>query len=1655
MLPTKRELGKRGGRAVRHRLDRFLTELEELNIDAVDGNLLGGQLELTETLFRETDSLQAEWEQDLDPRERNAAIENWAKSRRLFLEARARAQGRLRPKQENGPSRCDGCHSGNFRQTADPVRIGKLPELTLPLFDGEVLEFPTFWAQFEAGVHANTELDDATKFAYLLSNTTGRALGAIFGIPKRFGQPKIVARAHFLALWKAPECREMTRQGIQTLVDEITKQLRCLAAMGKDPHAGELPLSEALVPGLKEKFPRKLQKAWDLKVGSGPESEDNLEKFLEFAQLQAESLSPPDEFSPEASRQGKSGEATRKDSKSAKRKGRDRVTSSAAALVTSVQRVCPFCEGDHDAACCQRFLDAEYSARTSMSREKGVCYKCLKTGHRARECRTRRPCGVDRCRQPHHQLLHPPATGGRRTPPEPSGRSKHSRGVSPDRPRSRIRAGWKPRGGKLPLRHGGGSLLHPEGRRRGPRAHGISRALSFHDPGRSSGADAGKHPGAGACDPAGLWQGPVSAGRALRRGSDITRDGTAAWSAAVDRWLHRHRLLLRICDGSNQKNDQRNRGGGNPPRMSRLREDGPSSFLKSPAPPEDTDEDRTAEMKKLEEELRLDDGRYSVSLPWVPGLPNNYSQTRRRLLALGRRLGTHEDDHVRYASVMKQYLDEGWAEPAPATSPPRRTWYLPHHAVYQGVGDERKCRVVFDGAAKYNGTTLNSQLEAGPNLQIDLFRDILSFRRLCVGLQADIEKMYLQIRVRPEDRDVCRFLWWDDEQKIRSYRLTRVCFGLTCTPFLAMGTVRSHVRRHQASAPRATEEVLNNMYMDDLATSCDSVAEARSLTDQLGSLLASGGFWLHKWANNEPDALRELPVEKAAMGVGGRPWKTLAIYWQHDDDHLTFVAPEGTRLAAGDTKRQMLSTASGIFDPIGCLAPFLVLARILFHSLWETGADWDEPLQEEENRPWIDWKRELDDLPLVRFPRALVSVPLDQAKQIELHAFCDASERAYGAVVYLRMETASGATRINLVAAKTRVSPVKRLSLPRLELMGALTAARLIRFAQRALQLDVRSLFCWSDSEVTLPWVRSAASRWKPFVRNRVKEIQRLVEPACWRHCPGKNNPADLLSRGSSLKGLTSNYRWWQGPRWLAGPAEGWPRKRGPSEHNSLLPIEEARAHPPKGALLVSVVTHAQDDVLHPGRYGDIERLFRITALCLRFVRNCGSATGERRSGPLTVQELDAAEQTWVRIAQRQGFRKEIDELRTSGDVAARSHLRPLSPFLDEAGTLRVGGRLEKSNLPLTEKHPAILPNEHEMTRGLILRCHLRQLHAGVSQTLATLRQRYWVLQGRSRVRHIIRGCLQCRWATARPTQPRMAALPEVRTTLAPAFVHVVMDFAGPLFVKTTRKTTSPRYITCMVSRAVHLELVPEMSTVGVMQALRCFIARRGRPATIQTDNFRSFQSAASELRRLWRGIDVDQVQNELAGQRIQWHFIPPRAPWIGGYLERLIRTMKEPLGKCWGRLCWTTKSSEPSSTGGTRAPQSIPATNGPHIYGLSRSRQPRNELAYTRGGAQAVGEPVAVPAAADRQMLATLEKRLPLHVAPAQEMDEQYRGSEAERPRPDPGRQRPAGAMPPQGGGETFSRWRRRGPRSAALDLHGGDDQVRRQTGGAGISAR
>ncbi|KRY06836.1 hypothetical protein T12_3079, partial [Trichinella patagoniensis] len=366
---------------------------------------------------------------DLEGEERQAAIDDWALCRQNYRVGKARARARMVEACGEGP-----IGSGSVSAGIPAVRSsnGRLPEITLPKFTGKVLEFPSFWAQFEANVHKRRDLDNATKFTYLLSNTGGTARNAIEGIPltpenytqavdilkKRFGRPRLVIREHLAALWREPACREMTAQGIQSLVDEVTKHLCCLAALDRDPFAGRLPASEVLMPMLLDKFPPALIRAWDTNIGpDAAEEEDKLQKFLEFAQWQAGLLakSKREETKPSASRS----EQRTPSSKSSRLEQRygDRVRSTAAALAVVAAKGCPFCGGGHKAGECERFQQAYLSGRKDMARIKGVCFRCLETGHMAKGCREDRPCGVDGCRQLHHKLLHPsPTTESPRSP---------------------------------------------------------------------------------------------------------------------------------------------------------------------------------------------------------------------------------------------------------------------------------------------------------------------------------------------------------------------------------------------------------------------------------------------------------------------------------------------------------------------------------------------------------------------------------------------------------------------------------------------------------------------------------------------------------------------------------------------------------------------------------------------------------------------------------------------------------------------------------------------------------------------------------------------------------------------------------------------------------------------------------------------------------------------------------------------------------------------------------------------------------------------------------------------------------------------------------------------------------------------------------------
>ncbi|CDW57723.1 Peptidase A17 and DUF1759 and DUF1758 domain cont aining protein [Trichuris trichiura] len=658
-----------------------------------------------------------------------------------------------------------------------------------------------------------------------------------------------------------------------------------------------------------------------------------------------------------------------------------------------------------------------------------------------------------------------------------------------------------------------------------------------------------------------------------------------------------------------------------------------------------------------------------------------------------------------------------------------------------------------------------------------------------------------------------------------------------------------HARLHIATYKRAAEEVLSNMFVDDFLSSCADSGEAEQLVDQLRKLMQLGGFNLTKWKCNSSSVAEAIGVTDVTVNNDRIVSKVLGVPWNLGQDALSFITPHGVISKSRETKRELLSAVAKIFDPMGFLAPFTIRAKIILQSLWQSGTGWDESIPDVLNAKWSRWKQDLHMLPQLLVQRTLIPVDINAVRSIELHAFADASEKAYGAVVYMKVVIVSANNFVDMVIAKSHLAPLKKITLPRRELIAALVAARLVCYVKREIEMTVDRVACWSDSKVALSWIRSPSKSWKPFVQKRVQEIQALVDSANWYHCAGKDNPADLLSRGTTIENLKSNSYWWHGPAWLKMPEGSWPKDDKMSE---LTDVHAQTVKQEGRKKIVGLLAEQSSDVQYALvlRYSSFERLLRITAWLFRFVKNCRLPKEMRNYGLISVEELLQAE----RQVQKEYFEDEINCIVKHKALRSSSKLLMFDPYLDEDGLLRVGGRLESASIQEAAKRQILLPHNHVVVDLLVRRCHERQLHADVQHTLAILRQRVWILRARSCVERNIRNCVVCKAQRTVPVEQKMSSLPVERVKVAFALENTGLDFAGPIYVR-RRRTCEKAYIclfTCMTTRAIHLELVTDMTAARFVLALRRFFARRGRPAIIQSDNFKTFKSASRELQQLF-----------------------------------------------------------------------------------------------------------------------------------------------------------------------------------------------------------
>ncbi|XP_068726126.1 uncharacterized protein [Montipora capricornis] len=585
-----------------------------------------------------------------------------------------------------------------------------------------------------------------------------------------------------------------------------------------------------------------------------------------------------------------------------------------------------------------------------------------------------------------------------------------------------------------------------------------------------------------------------------------------------------------------------------------------------------------------------------------------------------------------------------------------------------------------------------------------------------------------------------------------------------------------------------------------------------------------------------------------------------------------------------------------VFDPIGLITPFTVRSKLLLQGLWTQGVGWDDEIPVGTAVSWNQWVEELSELEHLHIPRCYTDLPLSQNPTVELHAFGDASEVAYATAVYLRVVPEEGKACTSLVMSKTREAPVRKISLPRLELMAAVITARLCTYVKDAIDCHISCIVCWTDNSSTLHWIRGSTTRWKPFVANRVIEIQSLLDPSVWRYCPGLHNPADLPTRGLSASQLRESQLWWKGPSWLQESEKEWPEDLRSKPSSDIVDLER------KGKASVSCVVQPKEPVIDFTRFSKYGRLLRTVAWIRRFICNLRVKEEERIDTSLTGLEIQGAEEWLITHVQEASFPEYVRSVKQHG-VLKNSNLANLNPFLcPSSGFLRVGGRIHKSLLPEEEKHPIILPSNHPVVKLLIDDVHCRELHAGVEHTLSVLRQRFWLVKERSTVRQTLKNCMLCRHHQTKPFWQRMAPLPEDRIKPAPPFTNVGLDFAGPLYLKDSGDKAYICLFTCAVTRAVHLELVYNMTVERFLLALRRLIARRGMCSVIWSDNARTFEAANKELQQCWRILESDQTQVTLSERKIQWKFIVERAPWWGGFYERLVKSVKTPLKKIFAK---------------------------------------------------------------------------------------------------------------------------------------------------------
>ncbi|GBN30474.1 hypothetical protein AVEN_42034-1 [Araneus ventricosus] len=1138
--------------------------------------------------------------------------------------------------------------SGSFLESSSELDVVKLnlPKFELKVFSGDPKEFLTIWSIFSK-IHDSEELTAIDKFQYLyqsmvpdsraarlISNfpiTTENYPKAVEQLKLRFGREDHLVQIYvrdLLSLVLKNATTGKNTPDLATLYDMLETKLRALENLGRTKEK----FADFLEPLVESCLPENVLRAWERsRISESTEdatSQRSLEKLMCFLRHEVES-----EEMIRLAREGfgkdRGSGAIRKDCQKSVHK--DKPT--AATLISSTTGAklnCIFCDRPHLSQDCQRLSDMSYEDRKSQVIRKRCCLVCLKVGHLAKRCHSSVRCLI--CKRRHYPLLCPDLRkekesnlsskdrtadneqrstetlltnlpseheiylktimirlrnrdkevcvrallddGSQRSYIErnlaaelflsPSGREIFSQGlfgggISPASEHKSYMVNVESLNRKYstPL-----SLLEQQKICSTlPRIHDrkllselASRGIKLTDVGRDS-------------PPIRVLLGADILGSILTGRIEVLSSGVSAVETLLG-WtilgLGKKKEVVNLVTLSLQNTDV--------PKMWDL------EVLGITDPIEKINESLLEEetLTHFKETIRIcEDQRYEVALPWLAGHPalyDKYDAAESRLRTATKRL-INENYFEAYNNVFKQWEAEGIIEAVPINQLAKEVHYLSHRPV------------------------------------------IKPYHK---GLIADVKQAFLQIRLRTEDRDVLRFLWWENTgcSEIRIYRHCRVVFGVSSSPFLLNATISYHLERE---------------------------------------IMKEGAFELRCWASNDS---KEDQDKQMVLGLS----------WDVVSDDLSCKLPANTDCTQEKpvTKRVLLSVIYSVYDPIGFTAPALLLPKLLMQEAWRGKIGWDEVLPVELEHKYRLWEKTMHFMSKCSISRRLFAENYDD---FTLHIFTDASAYAYAACAFLRCEF-KGHVTVKLIAAKARLAPMKKSTIPRLEF-----------------------------------WIKKKEP-WNTFVGNRVKEIRDLTNIYDWRYVPGEVNPADLATRCCDWSDLLQS-KWWEGPSWLYNDEESWPCSEV-SETPDEAFLERRK----------TVVTNLATG--NEVRFGDrflyfssYKKILRMTAYVLRFCNNI-KRNSPKLVNSLSCEEIQKAEKNLIKIMQSE-WPSEI-----------REKYKDTIQFFEENGILKVQTRLILSQDPEDFTLPTVLP-DHPLLERLVLHTHRSLMHARVLTTLAQLREKFWI----------------------------------------------------------------------------------------------------------------------------------------------------------------------------------------------------------------------------------------------------------------------------------------------------------------------------------------